>query len=166
MTEATTLYEEDTAAWAEQQAAALRAAARDGSNQLLDWKNLAEEIEDLARSLRIALKSQISRIIQHHVKLMHSPASDPRRGWRRTIRQARGEIERILEDSPSLRREVPRLIDAETKRSIQLAVRDLEEHDEVDGLGIPSLRRLRYSDEQILGDWFPPDPEERGSGSP
>jgi hypothetical protein len=161
MTETTTLYEEDTAAWAEQQAAALRTAARGGSNQLLDWKNLAEEIEDLAKSLKIALKSQISRIIQHQVKLMHSPSEDPRRGWRRTIRQARGEIERILEDSPSLKREIPRLIEAETRRSIQLAIRDLEDHDEIDGLRLPSLRRLRYSEEQILGDWFPPDPGER-----
>jgi hypothetical protein len=110
MTAVTTLYEEDTAAWAEQQAVALRAAARGGSNQLLDWVNLAKEIEDLAKSLKIALKSQISGIIQHHVKLMHSPASDPRRGWRRTLRQAGDEIERILEDSPSLRREISEMI--------------------------------------------------------
>jgi len=160
MTESTTLYEEDTAAWAEQQAAALRAAARGGSNQLLDWENLAEEIQDLAKSLRIALKSQISRIIQHEVKLMHSPASDPRRGWRRTIRQARGEIERILEDSPSLRREIPRLIQAETRRSIQLALKDLEEHDELDSLNLPSLRRVRFSEDQIIGEWFPADPDD------
>src|SRR5690348_15042634 len=115
MTAATTLYEEDTAAWAEQQAAALRAAARGGSNQLLDWENLAEEIEDLGKSLRIALKSQISRVILHQIKLMHSPASDPRRGWRRTIRQARDEIARILEDSPSLRREISGIIEHETR---------------------------------------------------
>ena len=122
MTEATSLYEEDTAAWAEQQAAALRAAGRGGSNQLLDWENLAEEIEDLSKSLRIALKSQISRIIQHHVKLMHSPRSDPRRGWRRTISQARDEIERILEGSPSLRREVSGMIAHETRRSVESAI--------------------------------------------
>jgi len=86
MVDLANLYEEDTAAWAEQQAAALRAAARDGSNHPLDWEYLAEEIEDLGKSLRVALKSQISRIIQHHVKLMYSPASDPRSGWRRSIR--------------------------------------------------------------------------------
>src|SRR5271156_2041100 len=74
-----TLYEADTVAWSEHQAAALRAAARTGSNQLLDWENLAEEIESLGKSVRIGLQSQIARIIQHEVKLEHSPALDPRR---------------------------------------------------------------------------------------
>jgi hypothetical protein len=105
MTALKTLYDEDTVAWSEQQAAALRAAARGGSNQELDWENLAEEIESLGKSLRLGLRSQISRIIQRHVKLGYSPAADPRNSWRRLIHQARAEIERILEDSPSLKPE-------------------------------------------------------------
>jgi hypothetical protein len=75
MTDVKTLYEEDTVAWSEQQAAALRAAARGGSNQPLDWENLAEEIESLGRSLRLGLRSQLVRIIQHLVNLAHSPAA-------------------------------------------------------------------------------------------
>jgi len=70
------LYETDTVAWSEQQAAALRAAARGGSSQPLDWENLAEEIESLGRSLKLGLRSQVVRIIQHLVKLAHSPALD------------------------------------------------------------------------------------------
>ena len=104
-----------------QQAAALRAVARGVFNQPLDWENLAEEIESLGKSLRLGLRSQIARIIQHEVKLERSPAVDPRNGWRRTIGQARVEIDRILEDSPSLRREIPLLIQQETGRAIQLA---------------------------------------------
>ena len=69
MTDVKTLYETDTVAWSEQQAATLRAAAHGASNQPLDWENLAEEIEELARSLRRRLRSQIARIIQHQVKL-------------------------------------------------------------------------------------------------
>jgi hypothetical protein len=41
------LYEEDFVRWTEQQAAALRAAARAGTNLPLDWENLAEEIDSL-----------------------------------------------------------------------------------------------------------------------
>ena len=67
MTALKTLYEEDTVAWAEQQAAALRAAARGGSNQALDWENLAEEIESLGAAQRSALGSHVMRIIQHLV---------------------------------------------------------------------------------------------------
>ena len=67
MTDLKTLYEEDTAAWAENQATALRAIARGGSNQELDWENLAEEIEDLARFQRRSLRSHIRTIIEHRL---------------------------------------------------------------------------------------------------
>ena len=166
MTDLKSLYEQDTVVWAENQAAALRAAAKGGSNQALDWENLAEEIEDLAKNLRIGLKSQLFRIIQHHIKLTYSPASDPRRGWRRTIRQARYEIEQILDESPSLRGHIPQMIESETRQAIEYAIKDLQEYDEISGLSIPTVRRVRYSEDQILGDWFPPErehePPERG----
>jgi Domain of unknown function DUF29 len=152
------LYDEDFVLWSKQQVEALRAAAHSGSNQQLDWDHLAEEIEDLGNSLRLAVESQISRIIQHHVKLAHSPAVDPRKGWRRTIRQARAEIDRILQKNPSLRREVPHLIEDETQRAVELALRDLEEYDEIDRLDVPSLRRASFSEEQVLGDWFAEGP--------
>jgi len=47
MSDVKTLYKEDFVAWSKEQAEALRSAARDGSNQKLDWENLAEEIEKL-----------------------------------------------------------------------------------------------------------------------
>jgi len=59
MTGLKTLYDEDFVAWSKQQAEALRAAARGGSNQQLDWENLAEEIGSLGKSQRSALGSQI-----------------------------------------------------------------------------------------------------------
>jgi hypothetical protein len=158
MTDLKTLYETDTAAWSEHQAAALRAAARGGSNQLLDWDNLAEEIEDLAKSRRLRLRSQIVRIIQHLVKLEYSPAIDPRKGWRRTIRQARIDIEGVLEESPSLKREVPRLIEKETARAVQLGILDLEDHDEIDQMELPTIKNTSYTEEQVLGDWLPEEP--------
>jgi hypothetical protein len=158
MTDLKTLYETDTAAWSEQQAAALRAAARGGSNQPLDWENLAEEIEDLAKSLRRRLRSQIARIIQHQVKLEHSPAVDARNGWRRTIRLARLDIGRILEESPSLRREIAHLIEKETAEAVQLAILDLEDHGEIDQMELPTIKSTTYAEEQVLGDWFPEEP--------
>ena len=155
MTDLKTLYETDTVAWSEHQAAALRAAALGGSNQRLDWANLAEEIEDLAKSLRRRLRSQIARIIHHQVKLEYSPAIEPRNGWRRTIRLARADIARVLEDSPSLRREIPRLIEKETAGAVQLAILDLEEHSEIDQMEVPTIKNTTYTEEQVLGDWFP-----------
>ena len=64
MAELRSLYDQDFVAWSKQQAEALRTAARIGSNQSLDWENLAEEIEDLGKSARRELQSQIRRIVQ------------------------------------------------------------------------------------------------------
>ncbi len=112
-----TLYDEDVVLWSEQQAAALRRATQAGSNLPIDWENVAEEIDSLGRSQRTALASQLQRILQHLMKLQASPATDPRRGWAETILQARGEIEDLLEDSPSLRREIPELIARELPKA-------------------------------------------------
>jgi Domain of unknown function DUF29 len=156
MTDLKTLYERDFAAWSKQQAEALRAAGRGGSNQPLDWENLAEEIEDLGISQRSALRSQILRIIQHLVKLEHSPSVEPRNGWRRTIRLARLQAQRRIEDNPSLKPELG--VADETRRGTELAIADLEEHGEIDQLDANVLRRAGYTEEQVLGDWFPEEP--------
>jgi hypothetical protein len=158
MPETATLYDEDFVAWTRQQAEALRAAARAGSNLNLDWENLAEEIEDLGRSNTRGLRAHMTRIIQHFVKLEHSPAVDPRNGWRRSIRLARLQIERLLQDNPSLRQEIRRLVNDAVKDGIELAIIDLEEHAEIDATHYARLRRSSYTREQMLGDWFPEEP--------
>ena len=152
------LYDKDFVAWSQQQAEALRVAARSGSNQLLDWQNLAEEIEGLGISQRSALRSQIRRIIRHLVKLEHSRSIAPRRGWVESIGDARAEIEDLLEISPSLKTELDRDIAAQTKRAIELAIRDLRGHDEIPDADLPRLRGASYTAEQILGDWVPEEP--------
>ena len=163
MTDLKALYEKDTVAWSENQAAALRAAGRRGSNQELDWENLAEEIEDLGRSERRELRSRLATIIEHLVKLNQSSTSDPLHGWQQTIRRERGEIERLLEDSPSLRREIPDLVKKETKRSVDTAIADLRGRGEIGPSLEQALRAKTYLDlfaytpEQVLDDdWFPP----------
>jgi hypothetical protein len=165
MPDVKTLYDEDFVAWSEEQAEALRATARGGTNQKLDWENLAEEIESLGRSERRELRSRISVIIEHLVKLGHSPAPDPRNDWQDTILRERAEIEALLEDSPSLRREVPELIKKATRHGVEAAARELQKRAE---LGQPLQEVLKskayfdlfdYTPAQILGDWFPPEPK-------
>ena len=67
MADVKTLYKEDFVAWSKEQAEALRAAARDGSHQKLDWENLAEETEGLGISQRRELKSQIGTLLVHRL---------------------------------------------------------------------------------------------------
>jgi hypothetical protein len=158
MAELWSLYDRDFVAWSKQQAEALRTAARIGSNQSLDWENLAEEIEDLGKSARRELQSQIRRIVRHLLKLQHSPAKEPRRGWEESIVDARAEIEDLLEVSPSLRTGLDRDVERQTQRGIKLALRDLGRQQEIDSATTARLRATSYTEEQIFSDWFPDEP--------
>jgi len=153
MTKVSELYDHDFMLWTEQQAAALRGAK--DSNLPLDWENLAEEIESLGKSQRTELNSQIRRILRHLFKLEASPAADPRAGWRATIRDARAEIEGLLEISPSLRREVEGVIRKQSATAAKLAADDLEGYGEPAAGVKMRLEHGVFTAEQVLGDWFP-----------
>lgn len=145
------LYEEDFVRWTEQQSSALREAAGVGANLPLDWENLAEEIESLGRSQRSELRSRLAVILEHLIKLEHSPAIDPRAGWMETISRERLNVEHLLEDSPSLRGELVRMIEKLKPRVARLATASLFGYGEtVKNLPVPE-----YTEEQVLGDWFP-----------
>jgi hypothetical protein len=90
-------YDTDYAAWADSQAAALR--AKDWA--ALDLEHLAEEVEDLAGRHRDALGSELKRLLVHLLKWHHQPThrSD---SWLESIEQARQAIDELLDDYPSL----------------------------------------------------------------
>jgi len=115
------MYDQDLVRWSEEQARALREAANAGWNAPIDWENVAEEIESLGRSDRRALASHIAIVIEHLLKLQGSAAREPARGWKETIRRARNEIERLLSESPSLRRDVAALVAKELPRARTMA---------------------------------------------
>jgi hypothetical protein len=158
MSETRTLYDEDFVAWSQQQAEALRSTAQGGTNQALDWKNLAEEIESLGRSERRELGSRVRTIIEHLLKLEYSTVAEPRSGWRSSVRSTRVEIEDILETSPSLKNGLDSAVAAELKRAIRLVVSNFEEYGEANRAVLARLRAATYTTDEILGDWFPPEP--------
>jgi Domain of unknown function DUF29 len=81
-------YDTDFYAWTQAQAAGLRAKKW----KTLDVENLAEEIESLGRSERYAIESHLQNLLTHLLKWRYDPATEPRRGWRITIRNARLDI--------------------------------------------------------------------------
>jgi Domain of unknown function DUF29 len=81
-------YDQDFYAWTQEQAAALRAKEW----KTLDLENLAEEIESLGRSERYAIENHLQNLLTHLLKWRYDPATEPRRGWRITIRNARLDI--------------------------------------------------------------------------
>lgn len=100
-----TTYEQDVVAWANEQAALLRA----GRLSAIDIEHIAEEIEDVGRSEQRELASRMAVLLAHLLKWQFQPE---RRGssWQTTLRIQRDAIERRLRKTPSLR---PMLKDAD-----------------------------------------------------
>jgi hypothetical protein len=97
------LYSEDFFAWTVAQAGLLKEMMRERLNTPLDLPHLVEEIADLGKSERDAVRSQLRRIIEHCLKLEFSAAESPRNDWKASIDDAR----LVLADkmSRSLRRD-------------------------------------------------------------
>ena len=93
-----TAYKTDVVAWANEQAAFIRA----GRFDLLDLENIAEEIESVGKSEKRELASRMSLLLAHLLKWQYQPV---RRGssWERTIRIQRKEVIYELADTPSLK---------------------------------------------------------------
>jgi len=92
-----TSYETDFALWAESQAAALR----EGRFDDVDVPNLAEEIDALARRDRRELRSRLTVLAVHLLKLIYQPERASG-SWRATIVEQVRNVRELLEESPSL----------------------------------------------------------------
>jgi hypothetical protein len=147
-------YDDDFYAWTRHQAAVLR--SMEVADNRFDREHVAEEIEDLGKSERDAVRSQIRRIIEHFLKLTFSPAQEPRFDWMGSIAEARAALADKL--SPTLRRDAEtmlRRLYGDGRRRAELALRGHEEDWGADRL--PA--QCPYSLDQILlDDWYP-EPE-------
>ncbi|MBV8092838.1 MAG: DUF29 domain-containing protein [Acetobacteraceae bacterium] len=96
------LYEKDIYLWSQQQAEALRRAARAGSDLPIDWENVAEEIESVGRAEKRELINRLIVLLAHLLKWQAQP---DRRGnsWRLTIAEQRRRLGQHLQDNPSLK---------------------------------------------------------------
>ena len=100
------LYSKDFYGWLVEQAEALRLR----SANKIDWENLLEEVEGLARSERRELGSRLAVLIQHLLKWRSQPERRSR-SWLVTIKEQRAKVVDILEESPSLQQHLPEIID-------------------------------------------------------
>ena len=140
-------YDVDLVAWAAAQAALLRA----GRVAEADLANIAEELDDVGKSQRLALASHVGTVIEHLMKTQASKAREPRNGWRATVRRARDDIGDVLAASPSLRRELPGVVADETEPARRLAAASLADH----GEPTSGLSGLSHDEGQVLGPWLP-----------
>jgi Domain of unknown function DUF29 len=99
-------YEADFFAWTQEQAQLLR----DRDARGLDWENLAEEIDSMGRRDRRELESRL-RVILHHLLKWRVQPGLRGRSWQSTLREQRRQAAKLLKESPSLRPQLPALID-------------------------------------------------------
>ena len=153
MSDPARLYGVDFFRWTQEQAALLRQVPDERVNLPIDWNHAAEEIEDMGRSDLRAVNSRIGVILEHLLKLEHSPVGNPSDGWVEAVVRCRGDVSRILDDSPSMRRKLPERWLKEHALARRSAARGLARNG-VDEEEIPA--EPPYTVDQVLDpDWWP-----------
>jgi hypothetical protein len=94
------LYEQDFALWITDTVAKLKS----GDIDRLDLENLIEEVAALGRAERHELENRLRRLLEHLLKRCYVDSAYDNCGWQLTIREQRDRLQRLLKQSPSLRR--------------------------------------------------------------
>jgi hypothetical protein len=92
------LYEQDYYLWLEKTAQILK----EGSLQKLDLPNLIEEIEDMGRSEKRTIESNLIIVLIHLLKYKYQ-AEKRSNSWKFTIKEHRRRLKKNLKESPSLK---------------------------------------------------------------
>ncbi|EAZ89912.1 DUF29 domain-containing protein [Crocosphaera chwakensis] len=92
-----TLYDQDFNLWLETTINSLK----EGKLLEIDYDNLIEELEDMGKSEKNALKSNLKILLMHLLKYKYQ-ANKITNSWRYTITEHRQRIRDSLENSPSL----------------------------------------------------------------
>ena len=97
--DATDLYERDYYLWLSYTAQLIK----EGKFAAVDAANLIEEIEDMGRSEKRAVKSNLIIVLLHLLKYKYQPAKRTN-SWKSSIREHRRRLRDDFEVSPSLKR--------------------------------------------------------------
>jgi uncharacterized protein DUF29 len=139
-------YEDDFLAWTQEQARLLRA----GEIAQLDAANVAEEIEDMGRSIRHQLRNRLAVLTMHLLKWRYQPGyRSP--SWSGTIKEQRDQIDDLLEESPSLRPLIVQEVAKIYRRAVNKAVAET---------GLPEASfptECPFTPDSILAEGFLPE---------
>ncbi len=142
-------YEADFHAWVESQLDLLHA----GRLGELDVEHLIEELEGLSASQRRELHSRLQKLIHHLLKWQYQPQQRSS-SWQATIDEQRDELERLFEQSPSLRRLLPQAVPKVYPKARRDAARET-------GLAPERFpEQCPYAETALLGDAWPEEHQE------
>ncbi len=142
------LYEKDYYLWIEKTISLLE------NHQFsdLDLDNLIEEISDMGKSQRQSLKSYLTRLLEHLLKLVYweSELEYNQRGWKNEIRNFRLGIQQIIEDSPSLKPYLAEIFSScyQNARKLFLDLSGMAEN-------LVGLAPICTIEQALNEDWFP-----------
>lgn len=155
------LHERDFYSWTREQARLLRSKAEMFPNDGVDWSLVAEEIEDMGKGIVRSIRSAYARIIEHLLKLEHSPAVDPRIKWRRSVLIQRTHLAREIAENPGLRQHRDALFAEAWTDGRRLAALSLADEDGIDPATLPA--DSPYTREQVEDfAWWPVSPPAGG----
>jgi hypothetical protein len=144
------LYEQDFFRWTQTTAALIR----EGKWYAVDAESVAEELESLGKRDRRELESRIEVLTMHLLKWRYQPEGrEHSHSWYDTILEQRGQIQRLLDDSPSLRPQTATVLVQRYSRGRRRAIGDTQ---------LPETRFPRtcpWTIEQLLDDDFWPESE-------
>ena len=114
MSEDPSQYEADFYQWSLEQARLLRS----GEWKAVDVEHLAEEIEDMGKSLRREWESCLKVLIVHLLKWVFQPEL---RGisWQLTIQEQQDQLHELLVDNPSLKNQMTASLERAYPRAVR-----------------------------------------------
>lgn len=143
------LYSKDFPLWVDINLELLR----DGNNELVDWDNLLEEIEDMGLRHIEACVSYLTTVNEHMYKLDHlwglAQGETAGKSWISSIKNSREDILTLFDVYPSLRVKLP----GELDKAWRFAIRRLEkwlENNEVDPESFSIPKTCLYTHEEAM----------------
>ena len=110
------LYEADYYRWIQE---TLETLKQQNYHQV-DWENLLDEIEDMGKSERRSLGSNLTIVLLHLLKWQYQ--RDRRsQSWETSVVEHRIRIEETLEDSPSLKNHLSEILEKQYQKALRLA---------------------------------------------
>ena len=139
------LYEQDFFAWANEQAALLRA----GDLSKADIEHIAEEIESMGKAEKRELVNRLAVLLLHLLKWQFQPAM---RGnsWRLSIEEQRYRLADHLADNPSLEAILPESV----KNAYRLGLLEAERETGLARNTFPALCPWTF-DQLVAEDFWP-----------
>ena len=141
-----TTYDQDYYLWFADQARLLRA----GQWQQIDVEHLSEELEDMGKREKRALRSRTVILLAHLLKYAYQPGHRSP-SWIGTIREQRKQLQELMLDSPSLK---PRFAEDVEDSYLSAALLAAGE------TGLPETRlpaTCPFSAEQLLDEGYWPE---------